>query len=136
MQFTPRTIGMFFMSSCIMLIALYFLYAYIYYLVLAIFCLVSCLGLQRVLDLFIAMAPCRLPPYPISLPLFGTFTLWSGLSAVFSLVVVIVWAVHRASDRAWIVQDMLGIAFLVSTIQFIRLPSLKVSFALAFCIAF
>ena len=126
MRITPRTIILFVCISCTMLIALYFLYKYLFYIILAIFCLVSSIGTQRILDLLFACMPFPLPALPLRVPFFGRVTFWSILSTVIAISLAVSWAVFRKDEGAWIAQDILSICFLLSTIQFIRLPSLKV----------
>lgn len=127
MRVTPRTVVIFVGASCGMLLALYFLYKLFFYIILSIFCLVASIGTQRVLDLLVACLPIRLPALPLTLPLVGRLTLWSMLCAALAVGLTVCWAVYRKASNAWIGQDMLSICFLLSTIQFIRLPSLKIA---------
>ncbi|KAJ7382237.1 Signal peptide peptidase-like 2A [Desmophyllum pertusum] len=45
---------------------------------------------------------------------------------VFCMAITIWWGIERHKSYAWVLQDMLGIAFSISLIKNIRLPNLKV----------
>lgn len=117
---------MFLFASSIMLIALYFLSRYLYYIVLSVFCLVSAIGVHRVFDVLIALLPFSLPVLSLRLPLFGQVTIYSFISALSAIIFSATWAAYRQAPRAWVAQDILGVCFILSALQSLRLPSLKV----------
>eukprot|EP00053_Salpingoeca_punica_P017033 m.162839 g.162839 ORF g.162839 m.162839 type:complete len:544 (+) comp17098_c0_seq1:169-1800(+) len=124
-SFSGRHVLIFLGVACILLLLLYFLYKYLVYIIIGIFTLVGSVGLARILDLALARVACLSPQ--IALPGFGP-TPWSSIVATLvGFTVGITWAICRHSHSAWIAQDLLGMAFLTSTIQSLTLPSVRVA---------
>lgn len=125
---TPVMICVFVVMCCSMLILLYQFYDRLVYLIIAIFCLAASIGLYSCLFPFVRRIPygkCRIPdnnfPYFHSRP-----PLWKLLLAAFCITVSVIWGVYRNEDQwAWILQDILGIAFCLYMLKTIRLPTFK-----------
>ncbi|XP_038186130.1 signal peptide peptidase-like 2A isoform X2 [Arvicola amphibius] len=123
LTFSPLTVVLFVVICCVMIVLLYFFYRWLVYVMIAIFCIASAMSLYNCLAALIHKMPC------------GQCTIsCCGKSIKVSLVflsglcisVAVVWAVFRNEDRwAWILQDILGIAFCLNLIKTMKLPNFK-----------
>ncbi|CAO2641365.1 Signal peptide peptidase-like 2B [Lemmus lemmus] len=120
---TPVMICVFVVMCCVMLVLLYYFYDHLVYVIIGIFCLASSTGLYS------CLAPCvrKLPFCTCSLPYFHKRPQARMLLlAVFCVTVTIVWGIFRNEDQwAWVLQDVLGIAFCLYMLKTIRLPTFK-----------
>ncbi|XP_044521103.1 signal peptide peptidase-like 2A isoform X1 [Gracilinanus agilis] len=121
--FTPLTVIIFVVGCCVIIILLYFFYKWLVYVMISIFCLASSMSLYNCLVPLIRKIPCghcRITCGSKSLEVRLLF-----LSA-FCISVAVVWAVFRNDDRwAWILQDILGMAFCLNLIKTLKLPNFK-----------
>ncbi|XP_075818188.1 signal peptide peptidase-like 2A isoform X2 [Microtus pennsylvanicus] len=123
LTFSPLTVVLFVVICCVMIVLLYFFYRWLVYVMIAIFCIASAMSLYNCLAALLHRMPC------------GQCTIsCCGKSIKVSLVflsglcisVAVVWAVFRNEDRwAWILQDILGIAFCLNLIKTMKLPNFK-----------
>ncbi|XP_051000518.1 signal peptide peptidase-like 2A [Acomys russatus] len=121
LTFSPLTVIVFVVICCVMIVLLYFFYKWLVYVMIAIFCIASAMSLYNCLAALIHRMPC------------GQCTIsCCGKNIKVSLVflsglcisVAVVWAVFRNEDRwAWILQDILGIAFCLNLIKTMKLPN-------------
>ncbi|XP_027275100.1 signal peptide peptidase-like 2B isoform X5 [Cricetulus griseus] len=125
---TPVMICVFVVMCCFMLVLLYFFYDRLVYVIIGIFCLASSTGLYSCLAPCVRKLPfctCRVPdnnlPYFHKRPQARMLLL-----AFFCVTVTVVWGVFRNEDQwAWVLQDVLGIAFCLYMLKTIRLPTFK-----------
>ncbi|KAI1882846.1 hypothetical protein AGOR_G00239110 [Albula goreensis] len=125
---TPIMICVFVVMCCTMLVLLYLFYDRLVYLIIAIFCLASSIGLYSCLWPFVRRIPvgkCRIPennlPYCHKRPQVRMLVL-----SAFCLGVSLTWGFFRNEDQwAWVLQDALGIAFCLYMLKTIRLPTFK-----------
>ncbi|XP_059108086.1 signal peptide peptidase-like 2B isoform X2 [Peromyscus eremicus] len=125
---TPVMICVFVVMCCFMLVLLYYFYDHLVYVIIGIFCLASSTGLYSCLAPCVRKLPfctCRVPdnnlPYFHKRPQVRTLLL-----ALFCVTVTIVWGIFRNEDQwAWVLQDILGIAFCLYMLKTIRLPTFK-----------
>ncbi|XP_057627929.1 signal peptide peptidase-like 2B isoform X3 [Chionomys nivalis] len=125
---TPVMICVFVVMCCVMLVLLYYFYDHLVYVIIGIFCLASSTGLYSCLAPCVRKLPfctCRVPdnnlPYFHKRPQARMLLL-----AVFCVAVTVVWGVFRNEDQwAWVLQDVLGIAFCLYMLKTIRLPTFK-----------
>uniref|UniRef100_A0A8C5LMH9 Signal peptide peptidase-like 2B n=1 Tax=Leptobrachium leishanense TaxID=445787 RepID=A0A8C5LMH9_9ANUR len=125
---TPVMICVFVVMCCSMLVLLYYFYDHLVYVIIGIFCLAASIGLYSCLAPFVRRIPyckCRVPEN--NLPYFHKRpAIWKLLLASFCITVSIIWGVYRNEDQwAWILQDILGIAFCLYMLKTIRLPTFK-----------
>nr|XP_043623816.1 signal peptide peptidase-like 4 isoform X2 [Erigeron canadensis] len=66
-------------------------------------------------------------------PFFGAVSYLTLAVSPFCIAFAVVWAVYRRISFAWIGQDILGIALIITVIQIIRVPNLKVGTVLLSC---
>ncbi|XP_037360045.1 signal peptide peptidase-like 2A [Talpa occidentalis] len=123
LTFTPLTVVMFVVICCVMMVLLYFFYKWLVYVMIAIFCIASAMSLYNCLAALIRKIPCgqcAIVCRGKSIEVRLIFL--SGLC----IAVAVVWAVFRNEDRwAWILQDILGIAFCLNLIKTLKLPNFK-----------
>ncbi|KAL0331275.1 UNVERIFIED_CONTAM: Signal peptide peptidase-like 2 [Sesamum angustifolium] len=69
----------------------------------------------------------------IKLPVLGAISYLTLAVAPFCIALAVVWAVYRNVSFAWIGQDILGIALIITVLQIVRIPNLKVATVLLSC---
>ncbi|XP_017751661.1 PREDICTED: signal peptide peptidase-like 2A [Rhinopithecus bieti] len=123
LTFSPLTVVIFVVICCVMIVLLYFFYKWLVYVMIAIFCIASAMSLYNCLAALIHKIPygqCTIACRGKSIEVRLIFL--SGLC----IAVAVVWAVFRNEDRwAWILQDILGIAFCLNLIKTLKLPNFK-----------
>ncbi|XP_015283426.1 PREDICTED: signal peptide peptidase-like 2A isoform X1 [Gekko japonicus] len=121
--FSPVKVIVFVVLSCIMLVLLYYFYIWLVYVIIAIFCLASAISLYNCLAALIRKIPfgqCRLACCNTAFEVRLIFL------AGFCIAVSAVWVVFRNEDSwAWILQDILGIAFCLNFIKTLKMPNFK-----------
>ncbi|XP_069481053.1 signal peptide peptidase-like 2A isoform X2 [Ambystoma mexicanum] len=121
--FTPLTVVAFVAVCCAMILLLYFFYKWLVYVIIAVFCLASAMSLFNCLAALITKIPygqCRVTCFKKTAEVRLIFL------AAACIALAVVWAVFRNEDRwAWILQDILGIAFCLNFIKTLRMPNFK-----------
>ncbi|NXJ87750.1 SPP2A protein, partial [Corythaixoides concolor] len=121
--FTPVTVILFVVICCVMLVLLYFFYKWLVYVIISVFCLASAMSLYNCLAALIGEIPfgqCRITCCKKNIEVRLIFV------AVFCIAAAVVWAVFRNEDRwAWILQDILGVAFCLNFIKTLKMPNFK-----------
>jgi len=69
----------------------------------------------------------------VKVPLLGAVSYLTLAVSPFCIAFAVVWAVFRRASIAWIGQDILGIALMITVLQIIRVPNLKVGTVLLSC---
>lgn len=69
----------------------------------------------------------------IKIPVFGAVSYLALAVSPFCIVCAVLWAVYRREAYAWIGQDILGIALILTVLQIVRIPNLKVGTVLLSC---
>ncbi|KAF8764894.1 signal peptide peptidase-like 2B [Argiope bruennichi] len=124
-------IGAFVLCMGLMLVLLYFLYDYLVYFIIGLFVLASILSVHSCLE-------------PLVLRIKGSFCksefrcggsschidFRQVLLVAFAIAISVFWVVIRKEKHAWVLQDILGVAFCIHMLKSIRLPSLKICFVL------
>ncbi|XP_039933562.1 signal peptide peptidase-like 2A isoform X3 [Hirundo rustica] len=121
--FTPVTVILFVVICCVMLVLLYFFYKWLVYVIISVFCLASAMSLYNCLAALIGQIPfgqCRITCSNKTIEVRLIFL------AIFCIAAAVVWAVFRNEDRwAWILQDILGVAFCLNFIKTLKMPNFK-----------
>ncbi|XP_061302861.1 signal peptide peptidase-like 2A isoform X3 [Pezoporus flaviventris] len=121
--FTPVTVILFVVICCVMLVLLYFFYKWLVYVIISVFCLASAMSLYNCLAALIGEIPfgqCRIACCNKSIEVRLIFL------AAFCIAAAVIWAVFRNEDRwAWILQDILGVAFCLNFIKTLKMPNFK-----------
>ncbi|MBA0826637.1 hypothetical protein Goarm_011465 [Gossypium armourianum] len=71
----------------------------------------------------------------IKVPFFGAVSHLTLAVCPFCIAFAVVWAVYRRISFAWIGQDILGIALIITVLQIVRVPNLKASTLICFAFA-
>jgi signal peptide peptidase-like protein 2B len=104
-------------------------------LLVVIFCIGGVEGLQTCLVALLSMSR-RFKPAAesfVKVPFFGAVSYLTLAVCPFCIVFAVLWGVYRRLPYAWIGQDILGITLIVTVIQIVRIPNLKVGSALLSC---
>ncbi|KAM5274648.1 signal peptide peptidase-like 2C [Ctenodactylus gundi] len=124
-DFTPAMTGAVVTLSCSIMFLLYYFYDHLVYIVIGIF------GLGAITGLYSCLAPLAhhlpLQRYRWSLPGCQSYLQLSLLLlASLCTLVTLFWVTYRNEDQwAWLLQDMLGLAYCLFILQHVRLPTLK-----------
>ncbi|EGD75895.1 hypothetical protein PTSG_11619 [Salpingoeca rosetta] len=103
---------------------------YLVYVVIALFMLSSTFALQRLLLL---MEPTSGPlASTFTIPKLGAASIYAAVTFLFAASIATWWVVVRHEPYAWALQDVLGLAFIISVLQSLRTPSYRVTAALLF----
>nr|KJB41341.1 hypothetical protein B456_007G099700 [Gossypium raimondii] len=122
-------------ASCF-LVMLYKLMSFWFVEVLVVlFCIGGVEGLQTCLVTLLSCFRCfqRFAESFIKVPLFGAVSHLTLAVCPFCITFAVVWAVYRRISFAWIGQDILGIALIITVLQIVRVPNLKVGTVLLGC---
>ncbi|XP_030928987.1 signal peptide peptidase-like 4 [Quercus lobata] len=69
----------------------------------------------------------------VKVPIFGAISYLTLAISPFCIAFAVVWAVKRQLTFAWIGQDILGIALIITVLQIVHVPNLKVGTVLLGC---
>ena len=112
-------------ASIVLLVIFFTMQHWVFVIIKFVFCFAAVQGLQALFfaifaSIFKAMSQ------DVDLPIFGKVHILSIPSAVLSVATVITWAVNQETTWAWILQDLMGMSFLVNVLRLVNLPNLKV----------
>ncbi|KAE8721315.1 Signal peptide peptidase-like 2 [Hibiscus syriacus] len=122
-------------ASCF-LVMLYKLMSFWFIEVLVVlFCIGGIEGLQTCLVTLLSCFRCfkGFAESFIKVPFFGAVSHLTLAVCPFCIAFAVVWAVYRTISFAWIGQDILGIALIITVLQIVRVPNLKVGTVLLGC---
>ncbi|XP_071709686.1 signal peptide peptidase-like 4 [Rutidosis leptorrhynchoides] len=125
-------------ASCF-LVMLYKLMSYWFIEVLVVLFAIG--GVEGLQTCLVALLSCfRWFEHPaetfVKVPFLGAVSYLTIGVSPFCIAFAVVWAVYRRVSFAWIGQDILGIALIITVIQIIRVPNLKVGTVLLSCAFF
>ncbi|XP_020961311.1 signal peptide peptidase-like 4, partial [Arachis ipaensis] len=69
----------------------------------------------------------------VKIPFFGAVSYLTFAVTPFCIVFAVIWAVYHRVSFAWIGQDILGITLIITVLQIVRIPNLKVGTVLLSC---
>ncbi|XP_077993393.1 signal peptide peptidase-like 2A [Glandiceps talaboti] len=115
-----------------MLLLLYFFYDYIVYVIIVLFCVAAAAGIHACLTPLVEKIPIGMYKIPSSKSSSKCLQVEvrSLLLALLSITFCALWFVYRHQDWAWIMQDMMGVAFSIHLLKTVRLPNFKICFIL------
>ncbi|KAG7016973.1 Signal peptide peptidase-like 2 [Cucurbita argyrosperma subsp. argyrosperma] len=120
-------------ASCF-LILLYKLMSYWFIeLLVVLFCIGGAEGLQTCLVALLSRCFKHVGESYIKVPFFGAVSYLTLAVSPFCIAFAVLWAVYRNVSFAWIGQDILGIALIITVLQIVRIPNLKVGTVLLSC---
>ncbi|KAJ6962405.1 hypothetical protein NC652_001157 [Populus alba x Populus x berolinensis] len=120
-------------ASCF-LVLLYELMSYWFIeLLVVLFCIGGVEGLQTCLVALLSRWFKHAGESYIKVPIFGALSYLTLAVSPFCIAFAVGWAMHRNLSFAWIGQDILGIALIITVLQIVQVPNLKVGTVLLSC---
>ncbi|CAM8879883.1 unnamed protein product [Rhodiola kirilowii] len=120
-------------ASCFLILLYKFMSAWFIELLVVLFCIGGVEGLQTCLVALLSRWFKRSAQSFVKIPVLGAISYLTLAVSPFCITFAVVWAVYRNWSYAWIGQDILGIALIVTVLQIVRLPNLKVGTVLLSC---
>ncbi|KAK9143783.1 hypothetical protein Syun_013183 [Stephania yunnanensis] len=102
-------------------------------LLVVLFCIGGVEGLQTCLVALLSRWFKQAGDSFIKVPFFGSISYLTLAVSPFCITFAVVWAVYRHASFAWIGQDILGVALIITVLQIVRVPNLKVGTVLLSC---
>ncbi|XP_020112959.1 signal peptide peptidase-like 4 [Ananas comosus] len=102
-------------------------------LLVVLFCIGGVEGLQTCLVALLSRWFRRASESFVKVPFFGAVSYLTLAVFPFCITFAVIWAVYRRVSFAWIGQDILGIALIITVLQIVRVPNLKVGTVLLSC---
>lgn len=120
-------------ASCFLVILYKLMSFWFVELLVVLFCIGGVEGLQTCLVALLSRWFKRTGQSFIKVPFFGAISYLTLGVSPFCIAFAVVWAVNRDASFAWIGQDILGIALIITVLQIVRIPNLKVGTVLLSC---
>ncbi|XP_065021715.1 signal peptide peptidase-like 4 [Musa acuminata AAA Group] len=120
-------------ASCFLILLYKLMSFWFVELLVVLFCIGGVEGLQTCLVALLSRWFKRAGESYIKVPFFGAVSYLTLAVSPFCIVFAVVWAVYRRVSFAWIGQDILGIALIITVLQIVRVPNLKVGTVLLSC---
>ncbi|XP_048541051.1 signal peptide peptidase-like 5 [Triticum urartu] len=120
-------------ASCFLIMLYKLMSAWFIDLLVVIFCIGGVEGLQTCLVAVLSRWFTSAAGSFVKVPFFGAISYLTMAISPFCVVFAVLWAIYRQFPYAWIAQDILGIALIVTVIQIVRVPNLKVGSVLLSC---
>ncbi|GKU88100.1 hypothetical protein SLEP1_g2404 [Rubroshorea leprosula] len=122
-------------ASCFLVMLYEFMSAKFIVVLVVLFCIGGVEGLQTC---FVALLSCfrrfqRAGESYVKVPFFGDVSYLTLAICPFCISFSVLWAKFRHISFAWIGQDILGIALIITVLQIVRVPNLKVGTVLLGC---
>ncbi|GLT90878.1 hypothetical protein SLE2022_087930 [Rubroshorea leprosula] len=121
------------LASCFLAV----LYKYINYkfveVLVVLFCVGGVEGLQTCLVALLSRWFKRAGGSYIKVPVLGAVSYLTLAVSPFCIAAAVVWAIKRNDPLAWIGQDILGISLMITVLQIVHVPNLKVGTVLLCC---
>ncbi|KAH8950999.1 hypothetical protein BDL97_09G002200 [Sphagnum fallax] len=124
------------LASVFLILLYYFMSNWFLILLVILFCIGGFEGLQTcVVSLLSRWFP-RLAATYINVPILGSLSKLGLIVAPFCITFSVLWGVFRQASFAWVGQDILGILLILTVLQIVQLPNIKVSTVLLSCAFF
>ncbi|KAL6979573.1 Signal peptide peptidase-like 2, variant 2 [Sarracenia purpurea var. burkii] len=120
-------------ASCFLIIIYKLMSSWFVELLVVLFAIGGAEGLQTCLVALLSRWFKRTAESFIKVPFFGAVSYLTLSVSPFCIAFAVVWAVYRNAPFAWIGQDVLGIALILTVLQIVCVPNLKVGTVLLSC---
>ncbi|PON62888.1 Peptidase A22B, signal peptide peptidase [Parasponia andersonii] len=130
---TTSAILFVFIASCFLVILYKLMSLLLIDLLVVLFCIGGTEGLQTCLVALLSRWFKNTAESYIKLPVLGAVSYLTLAVSPFCIAFSVLWAVYRSFSFAWIGQDILGIALIITVLQIVRVPNLKVGTVLLSC---
>lgn len=113
-------------ASLVLLVIFFTMQHWVFVVIKFVFCFAAVQGLYALFfAIFVTMFKAMLQDV-VDLPFLGQVHVLSIPSIFCSIATVITWVVNQERSWAWMLQDMMGMSFLVNVLRLVNLPNLKV----------
>ncbi|KAG2244865.1 hypothetical protein Bca52824_093284 [Brassica carinata] len=120
-------------ASIFLLLLFYFMSSWFVWVLTIFFCIGGMQGMHNIITAVLLRKWRNLGRRSVKLPLLGTMSWMSLLVNIFCLSFAVFWFVKRHTSYAWAGQDILGICLMITALQVVRLPNIKVATVLLCC---
>ncbi len=112
-------------ASIVLLVIFFTMQHWVFIIIKAVFCFAAVQGLTA---LFFAAFHSSFKSFAreVDLPVVGTVNSISIPSVGCAIVAVLIWLLNQGAAWAWMLQDIMGMSFLVNVLRLVHLPNLKV----------
>ncbi|KAK6137475.1 hypothetical protein DH2020_028780 [Rehmannia glutinosa] len=114
-------------ASCFLILIYKLMSSWFIELLVVLFCIGGVEGLQTCLVALLSRWFKQAGESFIKVPVLGAISYLTLAVAPFCITLAVVWAVYRDTYFGWIGQDILGIALIITVLQIVRIPNLKVA---------
>nr|AAM14939.1 unknown protein [Arabidopsis thaliana]AAM15159.1 unknown protein [Arabidopsis thaliana] len=120
-------------ASIFLLLLFYFMSSWFVWVLTIFFCIGGMQGMHNII-MAVILRKCRhLARKSVKLPLLGTMSVLSLLVNIVCLAFAVFWFIKRHTSYSWVGQDILGICLMITALQVVRLPNIKVATVLLCC---
>eukprot|EP00045_Choanoeca_perplexa_P010502 m.106317 g.106317 ORF g.106317 m.106317 type:complete len:545 (+) comp15299_c0_seq2:62-1696(+) len=126
LDFSWQAVVIFLIMACTVLLLLYFFYQYLVYVLIAIFTLGAAGAWTTIVMRWLPRSSNTCLQQTFKLPCQLTATGQEMVVWVISFGFAMLWFGLRHKPYAWVLQDILGVGFMVNALHLIRIPSLKI----------
>ncbi|CAL9147628.1 unnamed protein product [Musa hybrid cultivar] len=120
-------------ASVFLLLLFYFMSSWFIWLLIILFCIGGTEGMHVCLVTLISRFCKDCGQKTVNLPIIGEVLILSVVVLPFCAAFAILWAANQHASYSWIGQDILGICLMITVLQMVRLPNIKVASALLSC---
>jgi hypothetical protein len=120
-------------ASCLLVVIFKLMSSWFVELLVVLFCIGGVEGLQTCITALLSRWFKRSAHSFIKVPFLGAISYLTLAVSPFCITFAVVWAVYRDYSFAWIGQDILGIALIITVLQIVHVPNLKVGTVLLSC---
>ena len=121
------------LASVVLLILFYSMQHWIFVVMRGVFALASFEGLRVVFYSALTYRKARFHRSKVVLPFMGAVQTVSILASIGAALVVATWVIFEKATWSWMLQDILGLSFLVNVLRLVHLPNLQVGTLLLCC---
>ncbi|GAB4857388.1 Signal peptide peptidase-like 2 [Ancistrocladus abbreviatus] len=120
-------------ASCFLLVLYKLMSSWFAELLVVLFCIGGVEGLQTCLVALLSRVFKSASESYVKIPRIGAVSYLTLAVSPFCITFGVIWAVYHDASFAWIGQDVLGIALIITVLQIVRIPNLKVGTVLLSC---
>ncbi|KAF7151472.1 hypothetical protein RHSIM_Rhsim02G0231900 [Rhododendron simsii] len=120
-------------ASCFLIVIYKFMSSWLAELLVVLFAIGGAEGLQTCLVALLSRWCKHAAETFIKVPFLGAVSYLTLAVSPFCITFAVVWAVYRNLSFGWIGQDILGITLILTVLQIVRIPNLKVGTVLLSC---
>ncbi|RID67530.1 hypothetical protein BRARA_D02607 [Brassica rapa] len=120
-------------ASVFLLLLFYFMSSWLVLVLIIFFCIFGMQDMHKIIMAVLLRKWRHLGRKTVKLPLIGTVSWMSVLVIIICLAFTVFWFVKRHTYYSWVGQDILGICLMITSLQVVRLPNIKVATVLLCC---